>query len=132
MTDEKVLAKSKYDILETVDRTVPGRPISTFAIIHLDVSPYDVDQTRSKYKFVVPDAGEEGNARLLLKWYRQREREANESAEKREEAFQESLKGPHLYTKQSNRNLECWCGKAKDDEIHIKMEEIVSEEIDGP
>lgn len=105
---------SDYELLETTPR---GNRHETFALIK---RTYTYDEKSKGYEIIVPDAGEPSNARILLKMYREREQLSRIAQNDRELEFLESLKSPHNFLRESRNAPECYCGKLKDDEIHVE------------
>lgn len=108
---------SDYDILETTPR---GSRTNTYAIIK---RYYAYDDTSTGYIIVVPDSGDHTNTKALLKMYRRQEQIQRAEKNEKEQEFLDSLKNPHLYMRESRDSLNCYCGKIKDDEIHVEAED---------
>lgn len=112
-------APSNYEILDTTPRSTRST-IKTSAIIEMQ---FDYVGGSTGYKIVVPDAGDESNARALLKMYRKRERETRIAHNEHETVWRESLKEPHLFMRENRDTPQCYCGKLKADEIHVETED---------
>jgi hypothetical protein len=68
---------------------------------------------------IIPDANNSSYAKVIVEALIKRDDEMRIAKETEEKEFEESLKEPHVFIKESSKNPNCYCGKSFEDEIHI-------------
>lgn len=103
----------------------PETTIPKYAILHAPGGACSVLRSRAMgsntmvYEVLLPDVYNATYAKLIIEALVRKDDETRIAKEKQEKEFEEALKEPHAFIKQSANNPECYCGKSFEDEIHI-------------